>query len=235
MRLCLAKMFSNVRTIVILRYKFEQRTDCENFSKTVAMTRGCVIASVFGEVIGSKSEWLKGDDACVITHMRPMTHVCSSRATRDNAAASRCVSRCKIRRAMSPGVEVCVRVCVCVCVCARCRSSVSLCIALQDMPRYVAGRRGVCVCVCVRACVRVCTRAQRPALSRPAKYAVLCRQAQRCVCMCTCVSACVCACVCTCAQLVVLPCCARYAVLCRGGGLGSSTIFKKFNEPYAPS
>jgi len=26
-----------------------------------------------------------------------------------------------------------------------------------------------------------------------------------------------------------------YAYLTRGGGLGSSTIFKKFNEPYTPS
>ena len=27
----------------------------------------------------------------------------------------------------------------------------------------------------------------------------------------------------------------QYIGLMRGGGLGSSTIFKKFNEPYAPS
>jgi len=181
------------------------------------MTRGRVIASVFGEVIGSKSEWLKGDDVRVMTHMRAMTHD-SSRAVRDDAAASRSVSPSKIRRAMSPGAEVCVRMCVCVCVCARCRSSASLCVALQ---RYAALRRRApryvcaCVCVCLRACVRVCTRAQRPALSRPAKYAALCRQAQRCVCVCACVYECVCVCVCVHARAAcrsVSPCEIRRAM-----------------------
>ena len=64
------------------------------------------------------------------------------------------------------------------------------------------------VCVCVRACACVCVRVRVYVCACKRKE----REKQRCLH----------------AQHIML-------VSSRGGGLGSSTIFKKFNEPYAPS
>jgi len=46
---------------------------------------------------------------------------------------------------------------------------------------------------------------------------------------------CLCLCLRRCLFLRFPMCLCRSALCARGGGLGSSTIFKKFHEPYAPS
>ena len=140
----------------------------------------------------------------------------------DFQAARQMGSRSPPHTARLLHLRVCVFMCVCVC------EYVYVC---------------VCICVCVYVCVRVCV-IYAPRLSDCTQNGQLQSATHRpsasfvCICKCTCVACVRCSprlprCT-TKGQFTVchtLPIC----LVSRGGGLGSSTIFKKFNEPYAPS